>query len=136
MALILFAGSAFRAAAAAQAAAGEAKPQVRLALSSAQVDVGDTFEAAIWLQGFTGDYSDIQGYEIRIDYDPELLEPVTDGNESALKPKVFAGGASPMTLANRIDTAAGSIHISQVTTKRVICCSPATAKRASFASKR
>lgn len=118
LALILFAGSAFRAAAAAQAAAGEAKPQVRLALSFAQVDVGDTFEAAIWLQGFTGDYSDIQGYEIRIDYDPELLEPVTDGNESALKPKVFAGGASPMTLANRIDTAAGSIHISQVTTKK------------------
>ncbi|QAY66077.1 S-layer homology domain-containing protein [Paenibacillus protaetiae] len=93
-------------------------PDVRIAVSSAGVKTGDTFEAAIWLQGFTGDYSDIEGYEIRLSYNPELLQPVIPAASVPLQPNVFQQAASPMTLANQFDAAAGNITISQITAKK------------------
>lgn len=103
---------------AAQAAAGKL-PQVRIVVSASQAQVGDIVEAAVWLQGFTGSYADVQGYEIHLSFDPSLLQPVAaSGEAAALTPGVFAAAAGPMTLANQIDAEAGEVRISQITTKK------------------
>lgn len=93
-------------------------PQIRIAASDLQVETGATFEVAVWLQGFTGDYAGIQGYEVHLDFDPALLQPVSEDGVFKLEPNVFQKTASPMTLLNAIDPAAGSVKISQITTQK------------------
>ncbi|MFD1955633.1 S-layer homology domain-containing protein, partial [Paenibacillus thailandensis] len=104
---------------AAIAAGQEAKlPQVRIVTSAAQAQVGDVFEVAVWLQGFTGDYADIQGYEVHLAFDASLVQPVAEIGDPALKPAVFQAAAGPMTLVNSIDAESGTVKVSQITTKK------------------
>ncbi|GAA0371366.1 S-layer homology domain-containing protein [Bacillus horti] len=91
-------------------------PQIRLVPSASHVAVGETFEVAIWLQGFIGQHSDIEGYEVHIDFDPELIAPVSE--EKTIKPhSVFQTAHQPMTLINSIDEK-GKVKIGQVLTQR------------------
>lgn len=97
-------------------AASEANlPIVRLVPSVYQAKVGDTIEVAIWLQGFTGDYSNIQGYEVHMDFDASLIAP--DAATKKLSPQVFKKTSSPMSLANKIDSS-GSVQISEAITSK------------------
>ncbi len=90
-------------------------PMVRLVPSVYEAKVGDTIEVAIWLQGFTGDYSHVQGYEIHMDYDAALLEP--DSGTKRLSPQVFKKTSNPMSLVNKIDPR-GSVQISEAITSQ------------------
>lgn len=92
----------------------EQLPQIRLVPSASHVEVGETFEVAIWMQGFIGAYSDIEGFEVHVNFDPALLQPITEkGIETTLFPK----NASLMTLINSSDPK-GSIKIGQALTQR------------------
>lgn len=71
------------------------KPKIHIALAKQQVNVGDTFEMAIWLQNFTRDYSGIEGFEIRIKYDPELLEVVKEQSTFYLN-GIFSSSPEPL----------------------------------------
>ncbi|GIP42702.1 hypothetical protein J45TS6_11610 [Paenibacillus sp. J45TS6] len=95
--------------------AGDNLPIVRLVPSVYQAKVGDTIEVAIWLQGFTGDYSHVQGYEIHMDYDAALLAP--DSGTKKLSPQVFKKTSNPMSLVNKIDPG-GSVQISEAITSQ------------------
>ncbi|WP_052339316.1 S-layer homology domain-containing protein [Gorillibacterium massiliense] len=98
------------------AAAAIAKlPQIRIELSSAHVEVGESFEAAVWLQGFTGDYGNLQGYEIHIAFNPALVKPADDQGQMA--PNVFRAEDSPMSLLNKVDKG-GEISIAQTLTQK------------------
>lgn len=90
-------------------------PIVRLVPSVYQAKVGDRIEVAIWLQGFTGDYSSIQGYEIHMDFDASLLAPDTDTKK--LSPQIFRKTSNPMSLVNKIDPD-GSVQISEAITSK------------------
>lgn len=99
-----------------QAASQEEQlPQIRLAPSATHVEVGDTVEVAIWLQGFTGDHSDIEGFEIHMDFDPTLLQPVAQ--QKNITPTLFPATNQVMTLINEVDEK-GSIKIGQALTQR------------------
>lgn len=85
-------------------------PKVHIAVSQQQVNVGDTFEVAIWLQNFTGEYGGIEGFEVRMKYDPELIVPVGD-NKFNLG-AIFPTSSQPWTMANQIDVK-GEISLAQ-----------------------
>lgn len=82
-----------------EAQAMTTKPKIHIALSKQQVDVGETFEMAIWLQNFSQDYAGIEGFEIRIKYDPELIELVEDQSTFYLN-AIF--NSSSETVLNRL----------------------------------
>lgn len=84
-----------------QAKEGSVMPKVLLSVSDQKVNIGDTFEVAIWLQGFTGDYGNLQGIQLVVKYDPELIKPIKESS----KFNVDAIFPSPdkTTLVNKID---------------------------------
>lgn len=87
-------------------------PKVRLALSAQKVAKGDLVEMGIWLQGWTEEYGGVQGYQLKLSYDPALLKPIPE-NEGMLKaPPIFPKEAAPFTFANRIGED-GVIEIAQ-----------------------
>ncbi|WP_211748273.1 S-layer homology domain-containing protein [Paenibacillus sp. Marseille-Q4541] len=98
-----------------KAASETALPIVRLVPSTYQAKVGDTIEVAIWLQGFTGDYSKVQGYEVHMDFDASLLAPSSDSKK--LTPSIFKKTSSPMSLVNKIDQT-GSVQIAEAITSK------------------
>jgi hypothetical protein len=58
------------------ASADTAIPKIHLAASAKQVQAGDTFEVGIWLQNFNENYSGIEGFQVRLKYDPAFIIPV------------------------------------------------------------
>ncbi|MCM3781414.1 S-layer homology domain-containing protein [Neobacillus mesonae] len=90
-------------------------PMIRLVPSSYQIKTGDTFEVAIWLQGFTGDYSKIQGYEIHLNFDKALIEPAAE--DTKLTPSVFTKSSNPMSLLNKVDQS-GTVQIAEAITNK------------------
>ncbi|SDW66077.1 S-layer homology domain-containing protein [Paenibacillus sp. PDC88] len=90
-------------------------PIVRLVPSSYHVKTGDIVEVAIWLQGFTGDYSKVQGYEVHLNFDKALLAPVE--GENKLTPSVFKKTSNPMSLLNKVN-ASGTVQIAEAITSK------------------
>ncbi|MBE3553588.1 MAG: S-layer homology domain-containing protein [Thermicanus sp.] len=97
-------------------AAGESgmkEPKVRIALSGHRLEVGDLLEVGIWLQGWSGPFGGVQGYQLKLSYDPLFLQPVPDGEEGKFEhPSIFPPSASPITFVNRIGRD-GTIEIAQ-----------------------
>jgi len=87
-------------------------PQIRIALSQTSVQVGDTFEAAFWLQGYLGEYGGIEGFEFQAVYDPELIQPISDTVSGAFQSGIFPADAEPITWINSIDRS-GTIKFAQ-----------------------
>lgn len=88
-------------------------PIIRIVPSAYQAKVGDTIEVAIWLQGFTGDYRNIQGYEVHLDFDSSILVPSQDSKN--LTPSIFKKTSNPMSLVNKINPS-GTVQISEAVT--------------------
>jgi len=95
-----------------QAAETERAPKIRIVSSTNQVNVGDTFEVAIWLQDFTGKYSELEGLQIRLKYDANLILPVGEGNGQFAADAIFPQASNPTTLVNIIDQK-GKIELAQ-----------------------
>lgn len=97
----------------AKALAYETKtPQIRVALSQSSVQVGDTFEAVFWLQGYLGEYSGIEGFEFQAYYDPDLIQPIMDTDPGVLQSGIFPQDAGPISWVNSIDRS-GTIKFAQ-----------------------
>lgn len=97
------------------ASSGFELPMVRLVPSSYHVKSGDIVEVAIWLQGFTGDYSKVQGYEVHLNFDKALLVPVE--GETKLTPSVFKKTSNPMSLLNKVNSS-GTVQIAEAITSK------------------
>jgi hypothetical protein len=103
----------YAASAASEAKAYETKaPQIRVALSRTSVQAGDTFEAAFWLQGFLGEYSGIEGFELRAEFDPEFIQPIVDTDNAAFQSRIFPEESKPITWTQSVDFS-GSIRFAQ-----------------------
>ena len=87
-------------------------PQIRIALSDDTLKVGESFEAAIWLQGFLGRYNGVEGYQLQIQYDPALIQPIIAGNTGKLATGIFPKAVQPIVWNNSIDLM-GTIKVAE-----------------------
>lgn len=90
----------------------ERTPHFHIAFSTETLEVGETVEAAIWLQGFFGPYSGVEGYQLQIAYDPLLLQPVQPEATGQLAPEIFAKKVSPIVWSNQVD-GKGTIRLAE-----------------------
>ncbi|MCL6457961.1 MAG: S-layer homology domain-containing protein [Gorillibacterium sp.] len=78
-------------------------PQIHISLSAATIKVGDTFEAGIWLQVFLGKYKGVEGYQLQIQYDPTLIQPIVTGATGKLETGIFPKALNPIVWSNSVD---------------------------------
>lgn len=93
------------------ASADTAIPKIHLAASAKQVQAGETFEVGIWLQNFNGNYSSIEGFQVRLKYDPAFIIPVDESGEFNTE-AIFSKTVQPNTYANTIGKQ-GTIEFAQ-----------------------
>lgn len=90
----------------------ERTPHFHIAFSVDSLQVGEIVEAAIWLQGFFGPYSGVEGYQLQIAYDPLQLQPVLPEATGKLEPEIFPKSVSPMVWSNQVD-GKGTIRLAE-----------------------
>lgn len=86
--------------------------RVRLVASDTTVAPGERFEVSVWLENFTGPFGGLEGFQVRLTYDPnsaKLIESESGWATSA----VFPEAVRPMTYAKRIDGQKGVLEWAQ-----------------------